>query len=305
MRSYGDGVYVFSVARDTYGKIVACRSGDAARAVGKNLFRHLKMPLSEVQFFEERLFAYGKAKVAAVGEKRAVLFFKDFAYDTTLCLAIAIDLPIESVAVVMRAFFHEFAASDGLRSAVDDNRELTLSESKHDYRHLAVVIGQAEALSRLKLQRRSETAVTLRKVFLSIAEMVGIEAECETCVAEGDEFYDERPEIFNGRFCTACFLVLSIIAHNYSRDGRLYGEFIGGCESLRLSFRFEKRGEGWRGALELLCDIASKTHAMDFDFECVGGSVTVNLVPFYADVGFVGVKQGEGGVALEELEELY
>jgi hypothetical protein len=44
---------------------------------------------------------------------------------------------------------------------------------------------------------------------------------------------------------------------------------------------------------------------MDFDFECVGGSVTVNLVPFYADVGFVGVKQGEGGVALEELEELY
>jgi hypothetical protein len=89
------------------------------------------------------------------------------------------------------------------------------------------------------------------------------------------------------------------------RDGRLYGEFIGGCESLRLSFRFEKRGEGWRGALELLCDIASKTHAMDFDFECVGGSVTVNLVPFYADVGFVGVKQGEGGVALEELEELY
>ena len=266
MRSYGDGVYVFSVARDTYGKIVACRSGDAARAVGKNLFRHLKMPLTEVQFFEERLFAYGKAKVAAVGEKRAVLFFKDFAYDTTLCLAIAIDLPIESVAVVMRAFFHEFAASDGLRSAVDDNRELTLSESKHDYRHLAVVIGQAEALSRLKLQRRSETAVTLRKVFLSIAEMVGIEAECETCVAEGDEFYDERPEIFNGRFCTACFLVLSIIAHNYSRDGRLYGEFIGGCESLRFSFRFEKRGEG---------------------------------------VGFVGVKQGEGGVALEELEELY
>lgn len=305
MHLSGDGAYVFSVARDTYGKIVACRSKDSQRAIGKDLFKHLKMPLPEVQFFEERLFAYGKTKVAAVGEKRAVLFFKDFAYDTSLCLAFALDLPIDSVSVVMRGFFRDFAVSDGLKAVADEGREFSLSEDKQSYEHLARVIGQAESLSRLKLQRRAETAVTLREVFLSIAELVGVEAECEVSVAEGDEFYSERPEIFNGRFCTACFLILSIIAHNYSKDGRLCGEFIGGLDSLRLCFRFEKRGEGWRDALELLCRIASTTHAMDLDFECIGGSVTVSLVPFYADIGFVGVKQGEGGVALEELEELY
>ena len=305
MQLLGDGAYVFSVARDTYGKIVACRSKDSARAVGKDLFKHLKMPLTEIRFFEERLFAYGKAKVAAVGETKAVLFFKDFAYDTSLCFAIALDLPMESVSVVMRGFFRDFAISDGLRSAAYEDREFTLSEDKQSYGHLAYVIGKAEALSRLKLQRRAETPIALREVFLSVAELVGVEAECEASVAEGDEFYSERPEIFNGRFCTACFLILSIIAHNYSKDGRLCGEFIGGLESLRLCFRFQKRGEGWRDALELLCRIASSTHAMDLDFECIGGSVTVSLVPFYADVGFVGVKQGEGGVALEELEELY
>ena len=298
-----DGAYVFSVARDTYGKIVACRSKGSQGAVGKDVFKHLKMSLSEVRFFEERLFAYGKIKVAAIGEKRVVLFFKDFAYDTALCFAIALELPIESAAVVLRGFFLDFAISDGLGAF--GGRSFSLQEDKQSYERLARVVGQAEALSRLKIQRSAETAITLREVFLSIAELIGVEAECDVVVAEGDEFYSERPEIFNGRFCTACFLMLSIIAHNYSRDGRICGEFIGGIESLRLCFRFENRGTAWRDALDLLGRIASSTHAMDFGYESVGGTVTVNLVPFYADVGFVGVKQGEGGVAIEELEELY
>ena len=58
-------------------------------------------------------------------------------------------------------------------------------------------------------------------------------------------------------------------------------------------------------AFDFVFDAESNLYRFCSGSISVGGSVTVSLVPFYADFGFVGVKQGEGGVALEELEELY
>ena len=297
--------YIFSVAREGYGRIVACRAKDSSEVIGKSIYKHLGMPHSEIEFFQSELNAYGKTSIAAMGQDKAVLFFKYFAYDTSLCLAVALDLPTESVSVIMRGFFFEsFAVSEGLKAAASAERRFSAREEKEIYDYLTSVIGQIETLSCLKLQRNAEHVGTLRTCMISVAEFVGVKIECEAVAADGEELYFERPEIFDGRFCAACFLTLAMIARAHSRDRRLSCEIVGGFDYLRLKFQFDAFDDGWEGGAELLLRIAHEKHGMDFGYEFHEGLVTVNFSPFYADVGFVGVKQDDGSVGIEELGEL-
>lgn len=306
MRLLRDDAYIFSVAREGYGRIVACRAKDSSDVIGKSIFKHLGMSHSEVEFFQSELNAYGKTSIAAMGQDKAVLFFKYFAYDTSLCLAVSLDLPIESVSVIMRGFFFEgFTVSDGLRSVASSERRFSASEDKQTHEYLIEIIGQIGALASLKLQRNAENVGTLRVALLSAAEFVGVGADCDVSVAEGEELYFESPEIFDGRFCAACFLTLAMIARAHSRDRYLCGEIVGGFEYLRLNLQFNAFDDEWRGGLDLISRIALEKHGMDFRFEYHEGLVTVIFSPFYADVGFVGVKQDDVFARIEELGELY
>lgn len=309
MRLLKDDAYVFSVAKESFGRIVVCRAKDSSEAIGKNLYKHLGIPPSEVEFFQKGLIAYGKSSLAVICQTdgvRAVLFFKHFAYDASLCLAVALDQPVESISVIMRGnFFKNFLISDGLRFAAPSERCFSVHEDKQTYQYLAETIGQIEALSCLKLQRNAESVGTLRTALLSAAEFVEVRIECDVGVAEGEELYFERSDIFDGRFCTACFLTLAMLARAHSSDRCLHGEIVGGFEYLRLNFHFEAFDDGWRSGLELLSRIAHENHGMDFGFECREGLVTVTFSPFYADVSFLGVKQDDVFASIEELGELY
>ena len=306
MRLLKDDAYIFSVARDGYGRIVACRAKDSSDVIGKSIYKHLGMSPSEIEFLQSELNAFGKMNIAVMGQNKAVFFFKYFAYDTSLCLAVSFDLPVESVSVIMRGFFFEnFAVSEELRSAAPLERRFSVSEDKETYDYLTEVIGQIDALSCLKLQRNAEHVGTLRASMISAAEFVEVLADCEVDTAGEDEFYYKRPEIFDGRFCAACFLTLAMIARAHSRDRRLSCKIVGGFEYLRLNFQFDAFDDGWKSGLELLSRIAHEKHGMDFAYEVYEGLATVTFSPFYADVGFVGVKQDDGSVGIEELGELY
>lgn len=309
LRLLWDDAYIFSVARDGYGGIVACRAKDMSDAIGKNIYKHLGMPPAEIDFFRRELFAYGKSSIATICERdggRAVLFFKYFAYDTSLCLAVVLDMPVESVSVIMRGhFFDNFVISEGLRSAAPDERRFSAHKDKQTHQYLAKIIGQIEALSCLKLQRGVESVGTLHAALLSAAEFVGVDVECDVRAASDEELYFESPEIFDGRFCSACFFSLAMIARAYSRDRGLGCEIVGGFEYLRLNFHFEAFDDGWRSGVELIRQIALEKHNMDFGFDCHDGLVTVTFSPFYADVSFLGVKQDDVYARIEELGELY
>ena len=306
MRLLKDDAYIFSIAREGYGRIVACRAKDSLEAIGKNIYKHLGMPPSEIEFFQRELNAYGKTSIATIGEDKAVLFFKYFAYDTSLCLTVALDLPIDSVSVIMRGhFFEDIVISEGLKAAAPVERRFSVGEDKRTYEYLVGIIGQIEALSCLKLQRSAESVGTLHAALLSATEFVGVKAECVVGIADGDELYLNRSEIFDGRFCAACFLTLAMIARADSRDRRLSCDIVGGFEYLRLTFRFEAFDDGWENGIELLARIAHEKHGMEFAYECHEGLVAVTFSPFYADVGFVGVKQDDVFAGIEELGELY
>ena len=306
MRLVRDDAYVFSIAREGYGRIAACRAKNSSDAVGKELYKHLGMSPSEIEFLQGGLAACGKTSIAAICSRGAVLFFKHFAYDTSLCLAVVLDAPAESVSVVMRGFlFEDFVISEGLRSAAPHERRFSVSEHGKTYEYLIEIIGQLGPLASLKLQRGMEKVGTLREALLSAAEFVGVGAECQICAAEGEELYFESPEIFDGRFCAACFLTLAMIARAHSSRRRFHAEIIGGFEYLRLNFCFDAFDDGWRGGLELLSRIALEKQGMDFGFEEHEGRVTVTLSPFYADIGFLGVKQNDVFAGIEELGELY
>ena len=87
MRLLRDDAYIFSVAREGYGRIVACRAKDSSEVIGKSIYKHLGMPHSEIEFFQSELNAYGKTSIAAMGQDKAVLFFSLNTLLTTLLFA--------------------------------------------------------------------------------------------------------------------------------------------------------------------------------------------------------------------------
>lgn len=305
LRLLRDDAYIFSVARDDYGRIVACRASNSLDVIGKSIYKHLGIVALEREFVLNGLSACGKTSVAALGKDKAVLFFRYFAHDTSLCLSVALDLPIEAVSVIMRGhFFEGFTVSEGLRTAAPAERRFSASEDKWVYEYLAATVGQIEALSGLKLQRTAEKIGMLRELIISASDFIGVGIECDIGFGNEDELYMERPEIFDGYFCSACFFTLAMIARAYSRDRKLCCEISGGFEYLRLTFSFSPFDDGWRSGVELLARIAHEKQGMEFSYEFNEGLVEVDFSPFYADIGFVGVKQDDGTVGIEELEEL-
>ncbi len=306
LRLLRDDAYVFSVAAEGYEKIVACRAKDSSDAIGKSVYKQLAMTCDEEEFFQREFCAIGKRMIVARGGNKAVLFVKHFAYATGLCLAVALDLPLESGSVIMRErLFEDFAVSEGVIGFAPAQRRFSMAEDRLAYEYLTETVGLLDSLTSLKLQRDIESVGTLKSIFDRVGELVGVKTECVIGEANDEEFYFARPEIFDGRFCAACFLTLSMAARMHARDRRLACEIVGGLDSLFLKFRFEPFDEGWRDVVERLRTIALGRHGMEFDFEIKDGAVAIECSPFYAYIAFVGVKQGDGFVGIEELGELY
>ncbi len=295
MREYRDEVYIFTLAKYSPGRIIACRTPVGERHVGRSIFSCLKMDEGETEFFKEVSSSFGKTPIAALcrGDKReTVIFFRDLIFGASLCLAVVTRLDAEAVAAVLESgTFGDMLISHGIRSAKHD--DFSYEKHKAVYLYLLNVISCAEHIAALKLDYEPAGIDSLIRCARSAAELADIEVEIETRGCDENEISGLADEVFDGRICAAVLLTVAMTARYHSKDKKYHLEIASGVRSLSLSLSFRASDDGGREAFDYLKHISEDSYGIPFDYECYRGRVSVTLVPFYADVGFAGVKESD------------
>lgn len=295
MREYRDEAYIFTLAKYSPGRIIACRTPAGERHVGRSIFSCLKMDEGETDFFKEASASFGKTPIAALcrGDKReTVIFFRDLIFGASICLAIVTRIDAETVAAVLGSgTFGEMLISDGIKSARCE--EFSYEKHKECYLYLLNVISCAEHIAALKLDYEPAGIDSIIRCAKGAAELAKVDVEVETSGCGENEILDLADEVFDGRICAAVLLTVAMAARYHSKDKKYRLEIASGVRSLSLSLSFRASDDGWRDAFDYLKHVSEDSYGIPFEYECHRGRVAVTLVPFYADVGFVGVKESD------------
>ena len=303
MRGYKDEVYLFSLAKHTPGKIIACRTPSGNKQTGRNIFSCLKMGGDELDFFNNACSDFGSTPVATLckGEKReTVIFFKDLAFGTSLCLAVVTRFNAEDVAAVLEnGELGDMLISDGIKNA--KREDLSFDRHREIYIRLFEIISGVGHIGALKTDYGPARVDAIIKCAFASAALAEVEVDTDVWSCEENEGADHPKDIFDGRICAAAILMSAIVARYHSKDKKYRLEIAAGIKNLSVKISFRAKDDGWEAAFEHLKRIAEDSCGIPFSYECRKGRVSVDLVPFYADVSFVGVKEGDHFTSLVDL----
>lgn len=296
MRFFNDDAYVFSVLGHDLGTILACRSRNIIDHAGKNFFDLLCVDRGEISFFKESLSSYENMAFAALcgkSQKRAVLFFRNFIGAAGVCLAVVTDFNAEDVSwVLQKGGFEKVVVSETLQELSSEDCDFSYAKHEEIFKYLSQLFLDVGTMSLLKLQYGSENPETVRLCAEAAASLAGASPECESYLGESEEiFYSE--DIFDGRFCAASLLLLAFVARCYGKGCYLKVEIVKGLKSFRIKATFHPQNDKWKRALDHLKSVATYNTGISFGYEESGDKVETRFIPFYADVGLVGVKEGE------------
>lgn len=297
MRCFKDDAYVFSILGHNIGTILACRSANILDQAGKNLFNCLGIERKEIGFLKDALLEHDNVAAATLcgrDTKRAVLFFRQFAEASGLCLAVVLDFDSEDAAAVLGdCVFENVTVSESLTALISEDARFSYSKHEEIYKYLSQLFVNIGTMRLLNLQYGTENPESLRLCALAAADIAGITLKFKSYLGESEEeiFYSE--DIFDGRFCSASLLLLAFAARCYGKDCSLRLDIIKGLKSFRIKAELCPRNGDWQGALEHLKNVALYNTGMSFSYETVGDGLEIRFVPFYADIGFEGVKEGE------------
>ena len=287
--------------------MIAERSRYGGEAVGKNIFEYLKMDNSEIRFFTSGFDSRMKNVVCAVcgkKEPRVVLFFGFLSRAASICLAVVLDIPYYSVSkAILNSYLDSLLISEGVIGAAERPNVTACPDDKEAAMYLSVIFGQIMELSRLKLGYFHEPTESIRSAAIAIADFVGIDIDFYTYM-RADEVYGDCKEVFDGRTCASCLLILSAMARSYSTDRFLRVEVIRGVSGCYIELSFELYSDGWQEPVNHLIEVARSTRNIPISLDKNGTCVKMSLVPYYEDVGFVGVKRRDIDFDIVEYEEL-
>ncbi len=296
MKSINDNWYIFLIAKGCFGEIVS-ESSRSGNAVGKNIFKYLKMREEEIAFFLLRLSNNGRDVVCSACDKngpRAVFFFGFMVRSMSICIAV---VPNKSLACISRAIFNSnlqrLCVSDGVSVAAVSHRDKKLfAEDNATSMYLSGVFRQIMKAEKLQLEENSEPVEDIRDVAVEIGSFMGVEIGFDHDF-DANELYSSCHEVFDGRACAALIFVLAAVARTHSKDGRLNIFAIRGVSGCLLELSFCKNSDGWQGAVKRLTDTVRERHNLPISFDDSDGLVKLSLIPYYEDLGFVGVKEND------------
>lgn len=304
-----DKIFVFSVAAIDFGRIVASVGENEKKTEGENIFELLGMKREAVSEVCSIISGYGKPPYATVcGEVRrhAVMFFKNFAFCTSLCLVVIPAISARVVADLMvGGMFEGFVVSEALSSLASEGFESAFFTNREEYLHLSRMFGQIMDLMALKLQYTAQPPDDFRIAGEGVAELLGISMNFDTYIESDNDALVSVDEIFDGRFCAAAILIFALLAAKRSTDRSFDLTVVRGMGGLQVDMAFNCRRPVRLEALDHLKNIAYFNHGIEFDIQKSGGQVLVSFIPLYPDVGFVGVKNGEEIFDLVEYRELF
>ena len=304
-----DKIYVFSVANADFGRIVASIDNSGKKIDGKNIFELLNLSEDDVVTLRKIILGYGKRPFATVCGKmrrRAVFFFKHFAFDTSLCLAIAPNISARRVSEILsHGVFDDVLVSDSLSpAALPQSLENAVLNDTDGYLHLASIFGQIMDLLSLRFQYASDNIESIEPLAKGLEELLGIDVDFSTQF-DPDGDLSATDEIFDGRFCAAALLVCAITASKRSSSGVLTIKEVRGFCGTRVEMSFPCRRHTGLEAIYHMKKLAELNHGIRFDIGLTSDAVKVGFIPLYQDVGFVGVKNGDEVFDIVEYTEMF
>ena len=304
MREYKDEVYVFSLAKNSAWNVIASRTPSGERHVGRSILSSLKVNGEDNSFFEEAWDFYGKQPIAVLckGEKReTAIFFRNLEYGASLGFAVVTRFDAGAVSAVLRSgVLGDILVSDNLKNASDG--EFSYEKHKEVYRYLLDIFTCVESISALRLAYEPSGIDALIRCAQSTAYLADVKVNIDAHGADDNELFKEVDDIFDGRICAAIFLLVAIATRNHTRSKEYSLELVGGIRSLSLKIELKANDEGWRKAFDHIKNVAEYNRGIPFVYEVKRGRVRVAVVPFYADIGFVGVKENDYVMSLLDIE---
>ena len=292
-----DKIYVFSAAVVDFGRIIVSLGENEKKTVDEDVFEVLGVSQSSKNEIRELISGYGKRPYATVcGKSRLhpLFVFKDFAFDTSLCLAVMPAVSVRKAAdLAACGAFEDMIISASLSELAEENYAEALFRNKDEYVHLSRIFGQIMGLMELKLQYTAQSPAIFRSAAESVSELLGISLNFDTYLDRDNEDLVATDEIFDGRFCAAVLLTFAMIAARRAKDSALDVTVINGMGGVKVEMSFRCHRYVNLEALDHLKMLAEINHGILFDVTKKDGRVGVSFVPLYQDVGFVGVKNGD------------
>ena len=308
MAKGSDKIYVFSVAGADFGRIIASLDHSGKKIDGKNIFELLGVSEDDALALREIITGYGKRPFAIACGKikhRAVFFFKHFAFDTSLCLALVPSVSGRRAADILACgVFDDVLVSESLLAIASPSPGNAIVNDADGYMHLARMFGQIMDLLSLRFQYASEMIESIEPLLEGLRELLGIEIDFQTRF-EADGDLSATDEIFDGRFCAAALLICAITASKRSSSGALLLREVRGFCGMRVEMAFPCRRHTGLEAIYHMKKLAELNHGIPFDVSLTSDTVEIVFTPLYQDVGFVGVKNGDEIFDIVEYTEMF
>ena len=292
MRIIHDSIYLFSVARSCVGRVVACRTADGDGAIGKNINEVLSLDKNDISYMDSRSYGENYLSVCLScnlnGKKRAAALFDFMCRSSSLCLAVVFDFDISSSAKALSALGQGVAhLAPSLSGLCNDN----FSVADHQaFTYISYVYGCIVSLRELGTMRSCRSSEMLRYYAEAAADFVG--SVDIRYVARNDIsrfYFNGDIGVFSGGICASAILTAVILARRFSISGTLEIEVIMGRDGASVMLGFDTDDEGALENAEFIHRVA-ETYGIFFDKALEKEYASILLVPFYVDVGFVGVK---------------
>lgn len=292
-----DKIYVFSAAVIDFGRIIASVGENEKKTVDEDIFELLGVSQDSKNEIRELISGYGKRPYATVcgGSRLHPLFvFKNFAFDTSLCLAVMPAVNARRVAdLAACGVFEDIIISKPLSELAGENYAEAIFRNQEEYVHLSRIFGQIMGLMALRIQYTAQSPAIFRSAAEGVTEMLGLSLNFNTYLDHENPDLVATDEIFDGRFCAAALLTFAMMAARRSKDGTLDVTVANGMGGARVEMSFKCHRYVKFEALDHLKRLAEINHGIMFDVIKRDGRIGISFIPLYQDAGFVGVKNGE------------
>ena len=283
-----DNAYLFSLARENFGRIIIDRSSRSCKS-GENVFDVLKIDRDELEFL---LGAVGRGETScaaligrANGEPRAVMFMIGLCRFTSMCLCIELEASASAVAsVICDGAVEGISASDGLgRLAASESG---LDQLKEAYEYIVRVLDGVSELCMMKTARQSVSVHEIRRIAISASDFIGISPDVNAyCLGEPSL---DTGRVFAGGFCASAIIIMAMMARKYSSGRELALAVCDGGSGVQIDFCFDGDDVPDQMISDILMVAGANNVVMSYRND--EGIHHFGLIPHYEDVGLVGLK---------------
>ena len=309
MRELTDEVYVFAVYGNTPGVIIESNIKGTDPVIGKNIFDYLDVSRSEREFFQNSCESTSLKTIATLcGKKnnKIVLFFTHFLKNSALGIAFVLDFkPEDVIAILNSSSIENIAISEALKEFENKDKAFCYENYKKIYIHIYEIVKDVAMLSNLKLKHGLETAENIKICAESAIDIAGACLKYDTYLGDEEDIYRIVDDVFDGKFCAITFLLISFAVRRCAEYKTLSLDVIRGLKSLRLKISFYSVSKRWISTVEYLKKIAVYDRGVEFNYTYNDKKIEIDIVPFYPDVAFLGVKGDESSFSLVDYEEYF